>query len=316
MTLNEHVNQYIMNNFAPSEDCHAEVNQRYVELKELLGDRTFRTGSYKRGTSCRPVSDLDVIYRTEANSEEEALIKKHQLLDLLEKKYSGIARVEEQTHSIGIYYGDEEDFSIDIVPAYIDSRDSKNEFGDSIFRVPEISHKSVVNRRKYCSGNHANISWIKSDPKGYVKSIRVTSDLNNNFLPAVVLIKKWRRNLKDYLGDDFVLKSFHAELILQNIANNNSESTTIEIVRIFFESLIKEYLEKMPMFADRADNTRMVDDYEISFEQKHSIDKHAKRALLIIAQMKDGNITEKLEELVDPNFLTTIVGTIKKPHLC
>jgi len=50
-----------------------------------------------------------------------------------------------QSHSIGIFFGEEEDFSIDVVPAF--PSDEKNEFGEDIFYVPEIAHRSIHRRR-------------------------------------------------------------------------------------------------------------------------------------------------------------------------
>ncbi len=68
-------------------------------------------------------------------------------------------RIKAQSHSVGINFGaKDEEFSIDLVPAI--PVGDVNEFGDSIYMVPETAFvKKLVRRLIYES--HATISWLK-----------------------------------------------------------------------------------------------------------------------------------------------------------
>jgi len=78
---------YIKNNFLPShEECN-KVDAMYDELKKVLSQQTFRTGSYRRGTATSPVNDLDVIHRMNVSSVTEAEKKLKETHSILKDHY-------------------------------------------------------------------------------------------------------------------------------------------------------------------------------------------------------------------------------------
>jgi len=301
---------YIKNNFLPShEECN-KVDAMYDELKKVLSQQTFRTGSYRRGTATSPVNDLDVIHRMNVSSVTEAEKKLKETHSILKDHYGEKAKVVLQSHSIGIFFGEEEDFSIDVVPAF--PSDEKNEFGEDIFYVPEIAHRSIHRRRDlYKLSTHKPIEWIKSDPKGYIKWATNVQEANAAFRSATALLKKWRRGAKEIYSDEFSLKSFHIELIVGELAMNDKNTDCLRIAALFLEKLKPYYIDQRPHFKDRADNGKYVDDYEISERAVELIDTLAKSALLILKKIQNASTEADIETMLIQ--LVTIRASYKHP---
>jgi len=320
MITHSQVEKYILDHIAPSEQELQKVRSLYDELKSILSQNTFRTGSCKRGTTPTPINDLDVIYRTDATSPVEAEAKMKEATAKLIHYYHGKASIKPQSHSIGIFFGEEDEFSIDVVPAFVSGK--KNDYDDDIFCVPEIAHRSVYNRRNYYQTEHLPINWILSDPKGYISMIKDVQDANSYFRPATILLKKWRRSLKKIHGDEFQLKSFHMELIVAELAANDTSADCLTLSAQFFEKLIPYYIAQKPLFQDRANPDRFIDDYEISDKCLGILQKHVARGQLIIekvhAAKSESEVASLIEELINtaPKYDTYVTSTHKphKPH--
>lgn len=320
MITNSQAERYILDHIAPSEQELQKVRSLYEELKSVLFQNTFRTGSCRRGTTPTPINDLDVIYRTGATSPVDAEVKMKEATAKLIQYYHGKATVKPQSHSIGIFFGEEDEFSMDVVPAFVSGK--KNDYGDDIFYVPEIAHKSVHNRRRYYQAEHLPINWILSDPKGYISMIKDVQDKNSSFRPSTILLKKWRRNLKEIHGDDLQLKSFHMELVVAELATNETGADCLTLSMQFFEKLIPYYIEQKPLFKDRANPGRFVDDYEISDKCLGILQKHVARGRLILEKIRsaksESEVASLIEELINtaPKYDTNVTSTHKphKPH--
>ena len=139
-----------------------------------------------------------------------------------------------QPHSVGIYFADEDSFSIDVVPA-IPADDGK-------YWVPESSHMSILTRRTFYETG-PKIKWIKSDPKGYISEASLIDDQSSgNFRKTAKFIKKWKIGCKNE-NSEFRLKSFHLEQIIVNIFKENIYTECLEAIDIFFTSLDR-YISK------------------------------------------------------------------------
>ncbi|MCK5062159.1 nucleotidyltransferase [Candidatus Parcubacteria bacterium] len=265
--LNNLFLKYIRKNITPFHKEWAIVSDKYNELICLLEDKNvFQSGSCARFTSIKPINDLDVVWvlsaRVEKAINSEELNLEDILVDLankLQKEYKNIGvavNVKPQTHSVGIYFGESErEFSIDIVPAL--KTDQKNEYGDDTYSVPEILFFSKNKRVKIYQGQK-EISWKKSDPKGYKEEIKRTHDDNNNLRKVIRFIKKWRWHCKNNYPD-FPLKSFHLELIVKNIFLENPNINCLEGIKLFYNNLSDYLLE--PCLPDRANSACYIDEY-------------------------------------------------------
>src|SRR5690606_20452901 len=104
----------------------------------------------------------------------------------------------------------------DIVPAMLRGN---NEFGDDTFYVPEIIKiKNHIKRREFYSDvNNRNIevSWIKTDPLGYITQASNINSTNSDFRKSVKFVKGWKNACKEK-KESFKLKSFHLEQLITN----------------------------------------------------------------------------------------------------
>lgn len=259
--------EYAKENLSPTEDERDDISKRYEELKEFLEGRTLQNGSYARHTSTTPVNDLDVIYElppevlksiflAEAKIDTSKLdIKRiiESLAGQLEDLYGSSAKVKPQPHSVGIYFGSETDFSIDVVPAF--------PTGTGMYWIPEAAHLSVANRRiAYAQGRFAGIpNWIKSHPRGYISQAKAIDDsTDGRFRKAAKAMKKWRWRYKQN-GQEFKLKSFHLEMIVTEIFRRNPNVTCFEALEQTTEQIARAI--RNPSIPDLADSREMIDQY-------------------------------------------------------
>lgn len=261
--INKILVEYIKENLSPTKKEQAYISSKYDELKDILKGRTFINGSYARFTSTTPVNDLDVVYvlTEEDYKKYKRLLLEHQafdiddiindLADFLRDEYPSDVIIKPQPHSVGIFFGREEEFSIDVVPAIPDET--------GIFWVPESSHSSISKRRLLYESKPSVIKWIKSDPKGYIEDATKLDLLTEgNFRKTAKFAKKWRKGCKD-ISSNFPLKSFHTELIVNKICKDNSVMQVIDFITAFYNQLDKCLIEAK--FPDKADPSRFVDEY-------------------------------------------------------
>jgi len=338
---NDAFKKYVRDNISPKDAEKIRIQKSYNDLSGILKGNNFQSGSYARFTSITPVNDLDVIWELPedilANTLlKEKIIKKTidpahldvsdilvELASRLVKEYQdkkiSVMKIEAQTHSVGIYFGPtEDDFSIDIVPAV---PDGVNEFGEAMYLVPEIIklHKNI-RKKMYKEGTP--ISWVKSDPRGYIKEATILNNLNDNYRHVVKFCKKWKWHLADSYPD-LKFKSFHIEMIVKDLLRQNSSLNSLGTIQTFFLKL-SNYIER-PRIFDRANNGRYIDEYlnELSQDDKNKINNEAVKALLILNSINDasdvGNELSRLlrNDLSQPEAsskTTKIITPISRPY--
>jgi hypothetical protein len=265
--------EYAKARLSPTEAERTAIGKRYEQLQRFLPGRTFQSGSYARFTSTTPVNDLDVIYvlpdevlkqvRTAQQAVDPGRLDIHQIVNSLAEQlhhcYGKSARIEAQPHSVGIFFGKDHEFSIDVVPAA--------PAGGEKFWVPEVAQKSVFARRQLYRtwqdqaraisppGPH----WIKSDPKGYIKQAsELDASTMGKFRKSAKALKRWRWSRKR-ASDAFRLKSFHLELMVTRYFREHPNATCIEAIRGVVSGL--DELITSPQFPDLADSRQFVDQY-------------------------------------------------------
>lgn len=338
MTINSKFQNYAQKNLSPIEKERKFISQEWERIQSFLKGDNFQSGSYARFTSITPVNDLDGIWVLPEDSmvkifhekfvqksvaiDPEKDLQIHNIIeDLakeLEKKYKEKkinVEIKPQSHSVGIYFIDKDNFSIDIVPAI--PTNENNEFGDPFFLVPEVLLKSHKARRDFYKSIekgeiNGKIQWIKSDPKGYKENAKQLNDKNSDFRKAVKFPKRWKFNCKNQ-NDNFPLKSFHIEAIITFYFEEDSTITCFEAVDKFFLELPK-FLKK-PHFPDRANEKQLTDEYIDDVpetEKKLVLDKQQK-ALEIIEKIKDEEFSDKeLNELLNEEVKINIPASISR----
>lgn len=267
------VAEYAKAHLSPTRAERETISSRYDQLQKYLTGRTFQSGSYARFTSTTPVNDLDVIYvlpdevlkhvRTAQQVVDPDRLNIHQIVDSLAEQLSGCygktARIEAQPHSVGIFFGEDHEFSIDVVPAA--------PAADDKFWVPEVARRSIFARRELYRAWQAQARtqtppgphWIKSHPKGYIKQ---ASDLDTStegkFRKTAKTLKKWRWSRKR-ANDAFRLKSFHLELAVARHFQRSPHASCVQAIRGVVGEL--DQLVSAPQFPDLADPAQLVDRY-------------------------------------------------------
>lgn len=282
------VTDYIKHKLSPTKAEQDHISNKYKELQSFLPGRTFQTGSYARLTSTTPVNDLDVIYElpesvskkmTEAKIDPNVLNMADilgTLADALQKEYLKTATVKAQLHSVGIFFGSEDEFSIDVVPAI--------PCNDGMYWVPETAHLSVARRRKLYE-SYSGLNWIKSDPEGYKKQAKNTDiKSNGRFRKSAKFVKKWCKGCKEN-DTAFSLKSFHLELLVTELFKANSQLTVWRAIEQFFNELGGSI--SSPQLADRADASRFIDEYlgELNSTERQCILNEQQKACDIVLQL-------------------------------
>ena len=320
MKINNHKNS-IISNFA-RENCSPVKHERklaqdeFYFLNKILIGSIFQSGSYARFTSISPLNDLDVIWIISKNVrkqiEASELRIENVLVDLAnkikyeyEKKGKNVS-VKPQSHSVIIEFLDKDnEFSIDIVPAY--ELLEMNEYKYFFYKIPEVGLMSKKRRDIFYKKlkDPSLMKWIKTDPKGYREAAKLTNEKSSAFRLSTKLIKKWKRawkNKNNFGTTEFKLKSFHIELIVQQIVNQNSNIDILDTIEAILFN-ISYYLSE-PHFKDRAqddDKTiRYIDEYvkELSSYEKRMLIIAAKSGLKIIKEIRKIDDDSRMIELL------------------
>ena len=221
------------------------ISEIYKSFSDLFGkNNCIQIGSCPRFTAITPVHDLDILYVLDTwdeNSHNPTIALQNlntQISEDYENPTDYEIEVSMQTHSVTISYlnNDEEVFSVDIVPAYIFS---KNEFNEDTYKVPEVVRKKHgINRVEYykkLSQEHGEMGWIASDPRGYIKVASQTDKNSINgseFRKTVKIIKAWKNNLVDK-DQNLKLKSFHLEQIITKLFQENQNLEIFEVIVLY-----------------------------------------------------------------------------------
>jgi hypothetical protein len=304
--------QHVKDSLSPTLGERDMVSRVYESVRAVLGRDCLLVGSYARFTACRPLHDLDVLFiagRFDANNlNPSAILSRVQ--QALQQNFRNPTRyriqVSQQSHSITISFleNKEEQFAVDIVPAFTSGL--KNEFGDDVYWVPEISTVSRRNRRsQYEAISRAKKTesewWIKSDPRGYISAATILNDKNNDFRKAAKVVKRWKHNCAAQ-DENFTVKSFHIEQALVGIFGENPRFDLFDAIFTFF-CRIPQIISR-PQIRDRADRAKFIDEYlnDLTEPQRRQIIK-ARDAFLI-----------KLEDFSQQSAVTNLLQAASHPR--
>jgi|AntAceMinimDraft_11_1070367.scaffolds.fasta_scaffold03895_6 hypothetical protein len=266
---------YVKENLSPTIDDIQFVAKIYKSFTDVLGyNNCLQIGSFPRYTAVRPLHDLDILYRLGQWNEEYK--KPQNILNELAVQFRSSYKnptqyritMRVQTHSISFQYmdGENEVFSVDIVPAM---KRGLNELRDDTFYVPEIiKFQSRTRRQKLYEDIKAtggSIQWIKTDPLGYITVASNLNKENSDFRKSVKFIKGWKNYCKE-LNDGFKLKSFHLEQLITIQFQSNLQLTIFDALFGVLSNL-KESIEK-PHIADRADASKFIDQYVAELSER------------------------------------------------
>ena len=273
--INAKLRAFVRESLSPTKEEKSLVSAIYESVCEVLGsNKCLQIGSYPRYTAIRPMHDLDVLYIvgswTPDADPRETLENLKSKLDADYKNPTDLSpSISLQSHSVTISFSDGRDevFAVDVVPAYADG---KNSHGEDKYRVPEVLRKDHKKRQAFMeklAKTGEPMTWIPSDPRGYITQARDLNGINADFRKSVKLVKAWRYACKDY-RDDFPLKSFHLELLITDFFKSHPKTEIFDAIFYLFCHL-PEFISK-PRLRDKADPDRFVDAYiaELSEDQR------------------------------------------------
>lgn len=283
------------------------IKKIYQAFSDILGaNNCIQIGSYPRFTSVTPIHDLDILYILgnwdESNHTPATALQS--LYNKIQKDFknptSYRVQVSLQTHSVTVLFSEygEEIISIDIVPAYIFA---KNSFNEDMYKVPEVIKRNTLKERaefyKSLATSHKEMSWIKSDPRGYIKRAVVVGN-NPDFRKTVKFVKRWKNNLCS-ADENLKLKSFHLEQVIWEYFNQSPQLEIFDaIFKFFFE--LPEVIEKPNVIRDIANFDKHIDDYlsKFSTEQKEKIRQARDGFLVKLERAKEADSINNLLEII------------------
>lgn len=308
--INSTLRRFVKEHLSPKQENIKFVSKIYQSFNELLGSQNcIQIGSYPRYTAIRPLHDLDILYII-GNWETLKTIPENLLSHLATKfkqeyknptNYTIIITV--QTHSITFKYmsGEKEVFAVDLVPSIINS---KNELGLDTYYVPEIiKYQRGQKRAEYyqrIKEKYGQITWIKSDPKGYIQVASNLNSKNADFRKSIKFVKGWKNHCKNS-NENFKLKSFHIEQLITKNYLNNSSIEIFDSIFYFFTNLKEDI--KTPKIKDRADNSRYIDEYlnEVTTSEINLVNEGIDAILIALENI---NSETNIENLINSGFYT------------
>jgi len=265
--LNDLFRAYARDHLSPTPGERDFVSDVYTSVQNVIGaGNSLQIGSYPRYTAITPLHDLDVLYIL--GNWDPANHDPAQALAVLEARLDAEyvnpthyrVEISPQTHSVTIKFleGDKQVFGVDIVPAY---RHGTNDRGQDMYVVPEIvtrAHRERARFREAVASGARQMTWIASDPRGYIAVAGELNQMNDDFRKAVKFAKGWRASCKA-ADDAFPLKSFHLEQAITRWFNANPRGEIFDIVFAFFCAL-PDFI-RYPQIPDRADPRKNIDEY-------------------------------------------------------
>lgn len=294
--LCRHLREFVQAEISPTQEQRELVSDLYAAAaKTLRPGSCVQIGSYARFTAIRPLHDLDILYcmgdweGVTPSPTATLNLLAERFIENFENPTRWSFEVSVQSHSICVSFKnalDAEAFAIDVVPGYADGQ---NEFGDPVYRVPEIAERSRTRAQQIyeqIQAGQREMGWIRTDPRGYTSVATALNKSNSDFRRAVKILKSWKGACKAE-DDSFRLKSFHIE---QAIADLVEREPTSDIFELFFGFLtnLEDYL-KHPRFPDRADASRHIDGYVagISTGERIQMLKYRDGVLVRLESIKD-----------------------------
>lgn len=294
--VNALLRSYVREHLSPSEIERKFVSEVYASIQNVLGERNcIQIGSLPRYTAITPLHDLDVLYLLgEWGGSADPTAALTDLESLLSKEYENPTamdlHISRQTHSITLSFrrNGEEEFAVDIVPAYTSGQ---NEFGDAMCMVPEVLRKSHAARGEFMrelAEHHQAMSWISSDPRGYISVATELNRVNSDFRKATKFVKAWKGACKA-ADSDFPLKSFHIEQILTRFFQNHQSADIFDAIFHFFTGL--PGFVTYAAIPDRADPTRLIDAYvdDLTADQRRKINQARDHFLIHLEEFEAGD---------------------------
>ncbi|TBR21963.1 MAG: hypothetical protein EPO10_29020 [Reyranella sp.] len=326
--LNGILNALIRDRLSPTPTERTRISTEYEFLCAVVGGVCFQSGSYARFTSTTPVNDLDVIWQVPESALDREVIRKSfgpngsaqydpslvlaRLAEKLKAAYRATGRnvtVMPQSHSVGIYFGSKEDFSIDLVPAIASGR--RNSYGADIYWVPEIADLSHQRRSAFYE-THRPMGWLLSDPRGYIESARELNEANPAFRKSAKFGRKWRKGCKKS-DPALALKSFHLELMVDDILRRLRGGTVVDALKALFDEMPVRLGRSQ--FPDRADPSRFVDEYvmRLTPAERESILKRARVASSLIDEMLlpssgDADVRRLIDRILDGTAVAAVTA--------
>jgi len=276
------------------------IEKVYQSFNNLFGvSNCIQIGSYPRRTSITPIHDLDILYIlgswNENNHTPSATLQNlfNEINSSFVNPTNYTKKVSLQTHSVTVEFWQSINMilSVDIVPAY---SYGKNEYSQDTYKVPEVIKERNHAKRNILAWDASNShSWIKSDPRGYIK-VATEVGINADFRKTVKFVKKWKHNLCDK-DQNLKLKSFHLEQVVTKIFKQNPNTEIFDAIFLFFINL-PAVISTPNQIQDRANGEKFIDDYLAKFtpEQKDKI-KYARDGFLIrLENLSDSDSADSL----------------------
>jgi len=287
---------------SPDEQDRKFVSSVYEATQKVLGEANcVQIGSYARFTSIKPLHDLDVLYilgempPTIPNPSNLLTQLQRQLSDKFENPTNYVVKFAKQTHSVTLSFLDDgnEVFAVDIVPAYIRG---KNEYRQDKYVVPELLAKSRSDRRKLYEGiskGEQKMTWIPTDPRGYIKVASDLNSQNDDFRRAVKFAKGWRGACKTQ-DDRFPLKSFHLEQLMTRCFRQHPTFDIFDALFEVFCDLPKAL--QCAQIPDRADPAKMIDSYVngLGAEEKRIVLESRDYLLIALEELANSGSVSRL----------------------
>ena len=305
--INAALRKLAKDHLSPTERERAFVSSVYRAIQDVLGEKKcLQIGSYPRFTAITPLHDLDVLYILGVQGEDTSSASKalDDLQRTLQMRFKNPTRyvfeISRQTHSVSIVFkdGGEEIFAVDIVPAYISG---VNDFRDETYLVPEIfskSHQAKLRRYAELAERHQSMTWISTDPRGYIQVAREVNEGNADFRKAVKIVKAWKQACCG-ADSNFKLKSFHLEQVITEYFRAGAVNEIFDAIFRFFCEI--PILISQPMIPDRADPGRKIDAYvaDLSPIQRQAVIQARDHFLIQLESLTDA---ADVPGLLNPGF--------------
>lgn len=300
--INARLRGYVRDHLSPKGRERDLVTKVYASICDVIGKaNALQIGSYPRFTAISPLHDLDVLYILGAwdphqHDPAQALADlQKRLTENYVNPTSFALKIERQTHSVTVRFvgGGDDVFAVDVVPAFINGRNSQ---GEDVYVVPEIAtqpHRTRSKLKEAVSRGEREMGWVRTDPRGYIRQATTLNQANGDFRKAVKLAKGWRHH-RNAADERFPLKSFHLEQIITEWTAAHPNADIFDIIFAFFCHLPN--FIRYPQIPDRADPNQMIDGYvsELSHQERRLIDRARDGFLIALENLEEGSDVARL----------------------
>ena len=271
----------------------ADVSHRHQEVRDLVAtglhvERDFLTGSYRRWTKTRPLTDVDifcVLHKSEHSYRERyprAILNR---LGVILAPVYGSDHVTPDRMAVTVDFGvsvnendetDDKVMSIDVVPAF--------PCGDH-YEIPD----ALLGR------------WIETNPEvHYQLAVEAHEAYDQHWKPLVRMIKKWNRQHGRPVEPSFLLEVMALELFVPPFSGGYQYE-----LKGFFASAVDRIHDEWPDPAGLGPSvssgmtTAEKDDAQKSLAAAEST---VTRAILLARQGKNGEALRTWRDLFGPQF--------------